>query len=262
MWEATQGIATIPIFDLSLCPTHSSDSYHLSVCSFHTESLTVWRNCPLQCSRPTERAEPCCSFTNTEGLSHFSWTDAQKGWVEDTSGLYPEARPVRTEMAPLQSARDAARGAICLHPSVYCLVGQLGQLFMGNRDSTTYHSCHCWASESYFTHKWPPFLDWGHRVSGWRRRPCKWAVEPQSPCCWPRSTPPSPEKLARNQLPPPQLSCPEWLGLGWGLHSFSSYLKCLGTGSTCSPLRLHTRSLTLKYAQPPLIKSHIWKTSR
>ena len=81
MWDSTHRIATIPIFDLSLCPTHSSDSYHLSVCSFHTESLTVWRNCPLQCSRPTERCRALLPFRNKEGLSTSAGQMPRKaGW--------------------------------------------------------------------------------------------------------------------------------------------------------------------------------------
>ena len=214
----------------------------------------------LRCSRPTERCRALLQFHNTEGLSTSAGQMPRKA-----ERRILKARPVRTEMAPPSQQGTLHVGQSALHPSVYCLVGQFGQLFTGQQG---FHhlpqlGSYCWASESYFCLLvTTPFPRLGHRKSGREgRRPCKWAVgTTQSPCCWPRSTPP----LTRETGPKPAfllLPSPPALNgwLGWSLHSFSSYLKCLGTGSTCSPLRLHTRSLTLKYAQPPLIKSHIWE---
>lgn len=99
----------------------------------------------------TNRSASLHAVSQHGGSFHFSWTDAQKGWVEDMN-LYQ--RPGLSELKwlhPVSKGR-CTWGNPPRIPSVYCLVGQLGQLFTGQQG--LHHlpqlGCHCWASESYF----------------------------------------------------------------------------------------------------------------
>lgn len=156
-------------------------------------------------------------------------------------------------MAP-PSQQGTLCGAGCLHPSVCCLVGQFGQLFTGQQGlhHLSHLGCHCRAYELLL-----PVSDHALSQAGPQEvRPggkeaLRAVGTTQSPVLLTKIYSP----LTRvTILEPPLLLLPSPLALngwlGWGLHSFFSYLRFgyrdqVAHHSDCTQEALHWSMLNL-----------------